>query len=72
MITTTEFYKDFYGCSASVKHNRNGATLTVRTPFNKLIKQQKYKTRRGALIALGKLSDCWKFTGMKTSGKIKL
>ena len=72
MITVKEFYKDFYGCTASVKHNNNGAKLTIRTPSGELIKEQSYNTRKGAMIALGRASDGWKYVGMETSGKIVL
>lgn len=72
MITTTEFYRDFYGCTASVKHNDNRAILTVRTSSGGLVKKQEYRTRHGAMIALGRLSDCWKYAGMQIEGKLKL
>ena len=72
MITTTELYKDFYGCTASVKHNDNGALLTIRTPFGKIVKKQKYATRKGAMIAMGRSSDCWRYAGMQHAGKIRI
>jgi len=72
MITVTEYYKDFYGCTASVKHSRKGAKLTIRTPSGQLVKQQSYQTRKGAMIALGRASDGWNFTGMESTGKIVL
>lgn len=70
MITVKEFYKDFYGCTASIKHNSKGAKLTIRSPSGQLIKQQSYKTRNGAMIALGRASDGWKFNGMESTGKM--
>ena len=72
MATIKEFYKDFYGCTASVKHNGKGAKLTIRTPSGELIKEQTYKTRNGAMIALGRASDGWKFVSMTTTGKTKI
>lgn len=72
MITTTEFYRDFYGCTASIKHNDDGAILVIRTSYGTLVKEKTYRTRLGAFIAMCKASDCWRFTGMETSGKLKL
>lgn len=72
MATVTEFYRDFYGCTASVKHGKEGALLTVRTPSGRLVKKQSYRTRKGAMIALGRVSDGWTFNGMEATGKIVL
>lgn len=72
MAMVTEYYKDFYGCTASIKHSDSGAVLTIRTPSGNLVKKQKYNTRRGATIAMGKASDGWKFVSMKSTGKMKI
>ena len=66
------YWRDFYGCTASIKHNDNGAKLTIRTPSGELIKQKTYKTHRGAMIAMGKSSDGWHFISQKSSGKIRI
>lgn len=70
--TVSEYYKDFYGCTASVVHNNNGAVLTIRTESGQLVKKQKYATRRGAMIAMGKCSDGWRFVSMTGKGKLSL
>ena len=55
-----EFYKDFYGCAASINHRDDGTVvLCVMTPGGKLIHKKSYSSRRGARIAMGKLSDGW-------------
>lgn len=56
----TEIYRDFYGCVAWLRVMRSGAArLTVRTPGGKLIHAKDYRTRRGARIAMGRLSERW-------------
>lgn len=72
MITTISYWKDFYGCTASIKHNENGADLTIRTHSGELIQKKHYTTLRGAKIAMGKSSDCWHFVSQKSTGTIKL
>lgn len=72
MFTVVSYWKDFYGCTASIRHNDNGAKLTIRTPSGQLIKQKTYKTRQGAMIALGKSSDGWHFIKQTSSGKIRI
>ena len=55
-----ELYRDFYGCHAAIRTYRNGsARLTVRTPGGKIIHAKDCATRKGARIAMGRLSDCW-------------
>ena len=68
MITT--YYKDFYGCTASIKDSMKSALLTVRTPSGQIVYKKRYKTAHGARIALGKQSDCWQFVSQ--SGKIRI
>lgn len=54
-------YKDFYGCTASITVYRDGrAKLVIRTPGNKYVTRGEYKTERGARIAMGRASDCWR------------
>lgn len=55
-----EFYKDFYGCSACIRIDRDGsAHLTVRAG-GKLVHKKSYNNKRGARIAMGRLSDGWR------------
>lgn len=55
-----EFYRDFYGCTASVRRYNNGsARLTVRSAAGKLIHAKDYASYRGAKVAMGRLSDGW-------------
>ena len=55
-----EFYKDFYGCAACIRIDRDGsAHLSVRAG-GKLIHHKSYKNKRGVRIAMGKLSDGWR------------
>ena len=57
-MTTTTYYRDFYGCTASIKVNKDGtAKLTVCIYGKKYPKV--YKTEKGAKIALSKWSNCW-------------
>lgn len=55
-----EYYKDFYGCTASIRTMRNGTVrLVVCTPDGKNIKTKTYSSRKGARIAMGKMSEAW-------------
>lgn len=70
MITT--YYKDFYGCTASIKSDGNSALLTIRTHSGEIIYKKRYTTSHGARIALGKQSDSWKFVSQFGKIRIKL
>ena len=60
MKTGLEIYHDFYGCHATIRTAKSGASrLTVRTGAGKLIKAKDYTSRDGALRAMRRLSDCW-------------
>ena len=60
MNRTIEHFKDFYGCTASVKRNRDQTyRLTVRSATGKLLYRKTYETYKGARIGMGKWSDCW-------------
>ena len=72
MFTVVSYWKDFYGCTASIKHNDNGADLTIRTPSGELIHKKHYATLKGAKIAMGKSSDEWHFIKQTSSGKIQI
>ena len=55
-----EFYKDFYGCAASIRIEKDGtAHLTVTTPGGHCVHKKSYNSKRGAKIAMGKLSEGW-------------
>lgn len=53
------YYKDFYGSKASITEYNDGTALLVTfAGFTR--RSKKYKTVKGAKIALGKYSECWK------------
>lgn len=56
-----EFYRDFYGCIASIATDSRGFTLLIMSPApaRKPVYRKTYSTKRGARIAMGKLSDGW-------------
>lgn len=56
------FYTDFYGCHADLCQmmHSNETRLTIRDPYGNIIHRKYYCTWRGARIAMGKLSDCWR------------
>lgn len=55
-----EFYRGVYGETARIMVYKDGsARLTVRIGCGKLIHAKDYKSRRGARIAMGHLSDGW-------------
>ena len=59
-LNKPEYYRDFYGCTASIREKRNGTfRLIMSTPQGKLIQAKDYNTYRGAKIAMGRSSDCW-------------
>lgn len=53
-----ERYRDFYGCTASITHKADGTyRLITRTPSGRKIRDQIYKTHRGAARAMQNDSD---------------
>jgi len=54
-----KYYRDFYGCTASISKVRDGYKLRVCEGHGKLFHKGIYRTERGAKIALGKTGDCW-------------
>jgi len=55
----TKFYKDFYGCTASITEHKDGtATLVMVAGMTRTTK--KYNTIRGAKMAMSRQSDGWK------------
>lgn len=58
MNVQKEFYRDFYGCTYSIrKNNSNSFSLIGRLPQGDAFHVQKYSSYRGAKIALGRISD---------------
>lgn len=52
---------DFYGCKAVIQPMGSGQSrLTVRTSMGSLVKTKTYNTTRGARVAMGRMSECWK------------
>lgn len=58
MNSKVESYRDFYGCRYAIKPCRSGYRLTGWTPNCMMRMHNKvYSTHRGAMIALGKISE---------------
>lgn len=68
--TATEYYRDFYGCVATIEKYQYCCVLTIKTGNGDIIHKKTYQTHKGARIAMGKLSDCWHF--IKASGRVKI
>ena len=55
-----EMFRDFYGCHATIRNFQNGSCrLTVRRRDGRLFHSKNYSSRRGARIAMGRMSDGW-------------
>ena len=54
-----KYYKDFYGCTASIEEHRDGSA-TLRMVAGNTRTEKTYKSVRGARVAMGKLSDGWR------------
>ncbi|HWR19678.1 MAG TPA: hypothetical protein VN608_08645 [Clostridia bacterium] len=52
-----ERYKDFYGCTATIRPTDDGFKLLSRTPQGKKIRDQVFKTHRGAVRAMQNDAD---------------
>lgn len=58
---TMRYFRDAYGCTASIRLNRDGsATLKIADAHGRPVHGKCHGTERGARIALGKYGDCWK------------
>ena len=54
----SEYYRDFYGCHASIKSSAGRYRLKVVTPNGTIVFHNKlYDTYRGARIALGRICE---------------
>ena len=56
----TRYYKDIYGCTASITEDWTTYHLRVSNAYGQRILSKRYTTFRGARIAMGKMSDCWR------------
>jgi len=54
------YFKDFYGCSASIKQTKNGYLLTVCDGYGRRFLRKTYSSERGARISLGRTGDGWR------------
>lgn len=54
-----EYYKDLYGCTASISKTKKGFRLKVFAGVRYIVNKT-YDTYRGAKIALGRTGDCWR------------
>jgi hypothetical protein len=52
-----ERYKDFYGCTASIRPKGDGFRLISKTPRGRKISDKVYKTHQGATRAMNNDSD---------------
>lgn len=67
MAKRAEFYKDPYGCTASIAPHHIGFRVKIKTDRGDLIHDKIYSTYRGAKVALGKVSEGM----MERTGTIK-
>lgn len=54
------YYRDAYGCTASITKRTSDVLLSVRDGHGRLLIRRTYATEHGARIALGRCSDCWR------------
>jgi hypothetical protein len=52
-----ERYKDFYGCTASIRPKGDGFRLIVKDSRGRKIRDTKHKTHRGAARAMNNDAD---------------
>lgn len=52
-----ERYKDFYGCTASIRPVSDGFKLISRLPSGRKLREQVYTTHRGAMRAMQNDAD---------------
>lgn len=53
------YFKDCYGCTASISHTRKGFRLKVCNGYGDRFLNKLYTTYKGARIALGKTGEGW-------------
>lgn len=59
-VVKKKYYKDSYGCRASITLGRNGYRLWITDNYGITLWKRIYKTYRGAKSAMGRQSDSWK------------
>jgi hypothetical protein len=53
-------FKDFYGCTATIKEQTDGQfKLTIKTGNGKTVINKPYNTYKGARAAMNRNSDGW-------------
>lgn len=56
-----KYFRDFYGCTASIRLNRDGsASLQIANAYGKHIYGKCYGSERAAKVAMGRMGDCWR------------
>lgn len=55
-----KIFRDFYGCTASIKYYQGHYLLICRDPYGEVWKKSEYATEKGARIALGKTGEGWR------------
>ena len=71
-IDMKRFYKDFYGCSASISETNGKFRLKVRLPNGTLDTNKVYNTERGAKSAMSRSSDGWNEVQQKSKARVTL
>ena len=54
------YFRDRYGGTASIGETARGYVLTVCDGHGRRTLRKSYDTYRGARIAMGRTSDCWR------------
>lgn len=54
------YYRDAYGCTASISETPKSATLRVCNAHGTCIHKRRYGSYRGARTAMGRMSDGWR------------
>ena len=58
------FYRDCYGCTASIQPRRNGtAKLIIKDPIGRVVVNRPYISDAGARRAMNRFGEDWKKTG---------
>ena len=54
------YFKDAYGCTASIAETPKGYRLRCANPYGGVIRNDVFGTYRGARQAMGRMSDGWR------------
>lgn len=61
VCTKRSRFRDFHGCEANLSEYRDGsARLVIYNYLGVVFHDKTYNSTRGARIAMGKLSYCWR------------